>query len=172
MLTGEKIILRPIRPEDWEKTIQWRNDLFLKSSAMLHPFPVTNEMEKAWYEEKLTKKDNTFLPFTVVTKGKEDVVGYFSLNNINWVSRHGFVSGVIGDQPNIGRGMGKEAVELLLEYAFGHLNLHKICAFVRSDHPAMKTWIATGAVIEGTLHDHFFSNGKYLDVSVLAWFRK
>src|SRR5659263_444155 len=98
MLTGEKIILRPIRPEDWEKTIQWRNDLFLKSSAMLHPFPVTNEMEKAWYEEKLTKKDNTFLPFTVVTKGKEDVVGYFSLNNINWVSRHGFVSGVIGDQ--------------------------------------------------------------------------
>jgi diamine N-acetyltransferase len=172
MLTGEKIVLRPIRSDDWEKTVKWRNDLFLKSSTLSHPFPVTDEIEKAWYEEKLLKKDNTFLPFTVIIKGEEAVVGYFSLNNINWISRNGFVSGVIGDQANIGRGMGKEAVELLLEYAFGHLNLHKICAYVRTDHPAMKTWLATGASVEGTLHDHFFSNGKYLDVTLLAWFKK
>ena len=172
MLNGEKVILRPIRLEDWEKTIQWRNNLLIKSSAMLHPFPVTNEMEKAWYEEKLTRKDNTFLPFTVVAKGKEEVVGYFSLNNINWVSRYGFVSGVIGDRVNFGKGMGKEAVELLIKYAFAHLNLRKICAYVRTDHPALKTWADLGAVTEGILKDHFFSEGIYHDVAFLAWFNK
>jgi diamine N-acetyltransferase len=170
MLNGNKIVLRPIRFEDWNKTIVWRNDLFIKSSTMSHPFPVTEEMEKSWYEEKVQKKDNTFLPFTVVTREEGIVVGYFSLNNINWVSGNGFVSGVIGDKQNIGKGMGREAVELLVRYAFDHLKLHKVCAWVRADHPAIKTWIETGAIIEGTLHEHYFSEGKYHDVNFLSWF--
>jgi len=172
MLTGKKVILRPIQLDDWGKTLAWRNDLFLKSSTMAHPFPVTEEMEKAWYEEKLLKKDNSFLPFTVVTAGEGTVAGYFSLNNINWISGNGFVSGVIGERGNMGKGMGREAVELLLDYAFNHLKLHKICAYVRTDHPAMKTWIETGAVIEGTLREHFFSGGQYHDVNILAWFSR
>ena len=48
MLNGNKIILRPMKSEDWEKTIQWRNDQNIKTLAMTHPFPVTEELEKKW----------------------------------------------------------------------------------------------------------------------------
>jgi len=172
MITGEKIILRPIQFEDWEKTINWRNDLFIKSSTMSHPFPVTPEMEKGWYENVLKNKDNNYLPFTVISKENGENLGYFSLNNISWISRTAYVGGAIGNRQNIGKGLGREAVYLLIKYAFGYLNLQKVCGWVRTDHPAMKTWMKLGAVTEGTLHNHFFVDGVYHDVAIIAWFSK
>lgn len=170
MITGEKVILRPIRVEDREYTAKWRNDLFIKSSTMSHPFPVTEELEKQWYEENARSRNNSFLPFTVAEKGTGRVLGFFSLNNINWISRIGFISGVIGERENIGKGIGRESLELLIRYAFDYLNLQKICAYVRTDHPAMKTWIETGAVREGTLVSHFYAEGRYYDVAFISWF--
>lgn len=67
MLKGEKVILRPIRIEDREYTVKWRNDLFIKSSTMSHPFPVTDELEREWYEQNATSRSNSYLPFTVVS---------------------------------------------------------------------------------------------------------
>ena len=171
MLTGEKIVLRPIRIDDWEHTVKWRNDLFIRSSTMSHPFPVTEELEKEWYEHHTRSKDNSFLPFTVISKESAAVLGYFTLNSINWISRNAFVSGAIGESGNLGKGLGREAVELLLRYAFDHLNLTKVCAYVRTDHPAMKKWMETGAVQEGVLKKHFFSGGSYRDVAFISWFR-
>lgn len=170
MLTGEKIILRPIRMEDREFTVKWRNDLFIKSSTMSHPFPVTEELEKEWYENNALSKNNSYLPFTVITKDSGQVIGFFSLNNINWISRTGFISGVIGERVNIGKGMGRESLEVLIRYAFDYLNLQKICAYVRTDHPAMKTWMETGAVREGTLVNHYYADGRYYDVAFISWF--
>jgi RimJ/RimL family protein N-acetyltransferase len=172
MLTGKTIVLRPIQFEDWEKTYIWRNDMFIKVSTLSHPFPITREMEKKWYEEILINKSNTYLPFTVLEKKTNEIIGYFSLNSINWISRNCFVSGAIGEKTNIGKGYGKEAVELLLDYSFNSLNLEKVSAYVVSGHPALKTWEKTGAKVEGTLHKHTFNNGSYHDVILLAWFAK
>ncbi len=171
MLTGEKIILRPIRMEDREYTVKWRNDLFIKSSTMAHPFPVTEEMEKEWYEENGRSRNNSYLPFTVVHKETGKVIGFFTLNNINWISGVGFISGVIGERENMGKGIGRESLEILIRYAFDFLNLRKICAHVRTDHPAMKTWMETGAVREGTLAGHFYADGRYYDIAFISWFR-
>ena len=170
MLTGELITLRPVKTEDWSETVKWRNNLFIKSSTMSHPFPVTDELEKEWYEKITRSKDNSYLPFTVVSKEDARILGYFSLNNINWISRNGFVSGAIGENQNMGKGLGQEAVALLLKYAFETLNLRKICAYVRTDHPAMKTWLSMGAILEGTLRRHFYSEGAYHDVAFISWF--
>lgn len=172
MLTGEKVILRPIMMEDWEETVKWRNDLFIKSSTMSHPFPVTAELEKEWYENNLKSKGTSYIPFTVISREDGKVAGYFSLNNINWISRNGFVSGAIGEPENMGKGMGREAVELLLKYAFETLNLHKIYAYVKTDHPAMKTWLGMNARTEGELTDHYFCEGKYYAVNIISWFKQ
>lgn len=61
MITGDKIILRPIRIEDGEYTVRWRNDLFLKASTMSHPFPVTDDMEK-WYEQNSKEQEQQLSP--------------------------------------------------------------------------------------------------------------
>ena len=170
MLTGEKVILRPISFEDWEKTVKWRNDLEIKTSTMSHPFPITSEQEQEWYRGKLSSYDNRFLPFTIVSKENGEVLGFMNLNDIDWVNRNCFIGGAIGEQENFGKGYGKEAVKLLLDYAFGNLNLHKVYAYVLKNHPAIKTWYNLNAKLEGTLIEHSFQKGNYEDVCVVAWY--
>lgn len=51
MLKGDKIILRPLKITDLDKTIQWRNDIELLKLTQGIRFPKTHEMEKAWFEK-------------------------------------------------------------------------------------------------------------------------
>ena len=172
MLIGEKIVLRPIRFDDWGKTIVWKNDLSIKSSTMSHPFPVTEELEKLWYEEQLQSKANTFIPFTAVLKSSDVVIGYFSLNNVNFISRNALFSAVIGEKSMVGKGIGREAVDLLINYGFNYLNLQKISCYVVASHPAVRTYKELGGIEEGLLKSHFYSEGVYKDVLFLSWFKK
>lgn len=171
MITGEKVILRPIRVEDREYTAKWRNDLFIKSSTLAHPFPIPDELEKQWYEENATSKSNNIVPFTILEKESGRIIGFTSLNHINWITRIAFISEVIGERENIGKGIGREAQELVVKYAFDFLNLRKICGYSRADHPALKTWKETGAVQEGTLRDQYYADGRFYDVICIAWFK-
>ncbi len=171
MITGEKVILRPLRIEDLEYTLKWRNDLFIKSSTLSHPFPVTEELEKDWYAQLTGSRSNNIVPFTALSKEGGNVIGYFALTNINWISGIASVTGVIGERDNIGKGLGREATELIIRYAFDFLNLRKICGFALADHPAIKTWLETGAVMEGKQLEQYYADGKYHDVALFAWFR-
>ena len=172
MLKGELVTLRPIRFEDWEKTIQWRNDMLIKNSTMSHPFPITDEQEQQWYRKKLEGFDNSFIPFAIDENKKQENVGFIHLNNIDMVARNAFFGVVIGDKSNFGKGFGKEAVSLILKYGFNNLNLHKIYCYVLEKHPALKMYIALGGMQEGLLKDHHFNQGKYENVCVLAWYAK
>jgi len=125
MLTGENIYLRPLRFSDWEKTIQWRNDFELKKSAMMHPYPVTEFLEKEWYEELLKSKSSKFIYFAIADEN-DSPVGFIFLNNINPVNKNCYLGIIIGDKGQRGKGYGSEAIRLLLRYAFNTLNLNKV----------------------------------------------
>lgn len=170
MLTGEKVILRPISFEDWEKTVKWRNDLEIKTSTMSHPFPITSEQEQEWYKRKLNSLDNSTIIFTIITASHNETIGFIHLNEINWLNRNCYFGIVIGDRDSWGKGYGKEAVGLIIEYGFKNLNLHKIYCYVLEDHPALKTYLSLGANSEGLLKNHAFIQGRYENVCVLAWY--
>lgn len=170
MLEGKLVVLRPIRFEDWEKTLLWRNDMLIKASTMSHPFPITADQEQAWYKEKLLSKANDFIPFSIIDKTNDELIGYMSLNTINWINRNCFWGAAIGEKENFGKGFGRDMCELILNYAFKTLNMRKVYAYVYANHPAMKTWLKLGAAIEGKLKGHYFNLGVYEDVNVLAWY--
>ena len=170
MLKGELVTLRPIRFEDWEKTIHWRNDMLIKNSTLSHPFPITAEQEQQWYRKKLEGYDNNFIPFVIIANSNAEVIGFMNLVSIDWVNRHCFIGGAVGSKDNHGKGYGKEAVSILLKYAFSNLNLNKVYSHVLEKHPAMKSWVDLGAKVEGTLKEHSFTQGKYENVCVLAWY--
>lgn len=170
MLKGEKVFLRLLQAADMDKTLQWRNDMFIKVSTMSHPFPITREQEAAWYDKILGQMDNSRIYFGICNIVSEELIGYIHLTKIDWINRYCYWGAAIGNLDNQGKGLGKEAVSLILSYAFDHLNLHKVYAHVLADHPALKTWMDTGASVEGTLKNHYWISGVYKDVQVLAWY--
>ncbi|MCA9733116.1 MAG: GNAT family N-acetyltransferase [Leptospiraceae bacterium] len=169
MLEGKKIRLRNLQLNDFTKTVIWRRDRDVKKYAMMHPFPVTDELEETWYKSYLTSKDNHQIYFGIEEKTQEELVGYIQLKNINWLSRNCDLGIVIGSQSARGHGYGYEAMELILDYVFNSLNLHKISLKVISfNQTALNLYKKLGFLIEGTLKEHYWTDGQYYDVYILG----
>ncbi len=170
MLKGELVTLRPIRFEDWEKTIQWRNDKSIKFSTMSHPFPIMAEQEQEWYKGRLSTINNNEILFTIELNSSKEAIGYIHLTGIDWISRYAKFGVVIGDKKNLGKGFGKDALQLLLNYGFNTLNLNKVYCEVLANHPALSSYLSLGGQKEGHLKNHFYREGNYEDVLILAWY--
>ncbi|MCX6267600.1 MAG: GNAT family protein [Bacteroidetes bacterium] len=171
MLKGTKIILRPLEAGDLEKTLLWRNHLAIREAAMAHPFPVTRDQEKNWFDHVLNSKDNNTIYFAIVRAVDGEFAGYLFLNRINWISRTCYFSIYIGEEINQGKGYGSESLQLILEYAFQVLNLRKVLLEVNASNKAAITlYERTGFVVEGTLREQFFIRGQYIDSLVMGIF--
>jgi len=69
---------------------------------------------------------------------------------------------LIFDAEAVGRGLGKEVVRLLTDYAFNRLNAHRLWLGV-SEHNlrAVKCYLDCGFVFEGRLRDEIYYQGAY-----------
>lgn len=172
MLKGKNIILRVIEKDDLTIINQWRNDLEIKNQALLHPFPVTKEMDEDWFHKTINNVHNNSVFFIIADK-KNNVLGYTMLKSINWIHRNCYFGIIIGDKKNRGKGFGKETLKLITTYAFEILNLHKITLEVLSVNVgAIKLYEYFGFVKEGTLAKHVFINNTYEDVIIMSKFNK
>ena len=64
-----------------------------------------------------------------------------------------------------GKGYGKKAIDLVLEYGFEHLNLHRIYLdTLESNTSAIGLYKKVGFKEEGRKKQHIYKNGKYFDL--------
>ena len=173
MLKGQNVLLRPLKKEDWHKTIIWRNDPELTGLVMSHPFPITEEMEKEWYDNELTNKSNRAIYFAIEDAKSNNQIGITFLNNINWISGTVQFGLLIGENSARGKGFGRDVLELILGYAFHTLNLRKISLEVISiNQVAIKLYEKIGFKVEGLLKSHCFFRDQYHDVLIMSKFNE
>jgi diamine N-acetyltransferase len=171
MLKGEKTFLRPLQYSDWQNTIKWRNDILIKRKSMMHPYPITEMIEKEWYENILKSKNQSSVYFTIINE-IEEPIGFIILTKINQINKNCTLSIVIGESKFQSKGYGKEAMNLIIDYAFNTLNLRKISVEVLStNEQAIMLYKKLGFHEEGILRQHFFLDGQYLDVYIMSLFK-
>lgn len=171
VIKGKKVNLRPFQLKDAKKTLAWRNDPATRFLAMMHPYPVTKEMEQDWLQGILRDTSNRSVVFAVETAKEGRLIGNFQLRDIQWIHRRAWLGIVIGDDSQRGKGYGEEAMKLGLEYAFRDLNLNKISLeVIRSNTGAIRLYEKLGFKKEGVLEKHFFSDKCYHDVLILSLF--
>jgi len=72
-------------------------------------------------------------------------------------------------RPYGGTGVNSDAKQLLLNYAFGALGLHRIEARIPSPNErSRRAFEKLGAVCEGTLRESFLKDGRYYDTHLYA----
>jgi RimJ/RimL family protein N-acetyltransferase len=92
-------------------------------------------------------------------------VGNIALHMFDTVHRHAELGIIVGAAQARGRGYGREACSLLIQFGFDHLNLHKITAgTVVENVPMARAFTRLGFVVEGTLREQYFLAGRYHDV--------
>ena len=100
-----------------------------------------------------------------------DYLGQCDLMNVTDYSRKAELAIVLGPEHQ-GKGYGGEAIELLLELAFCHLNLNRVHLRVSSQNArALACYERAGFAREGVLRQDSFSGGEYRDTVIMGILR-
>jgi RimJ/RimL family protein N-acetyltransferase len=123
-LVGDKCYLSPLAPEDAERSAGWDNDLEVALPLGDEAWtPTTAEETREGLEE--AGRHHSHL-FGIVDKASDELIGRCVLFQIDPVNRSAMMGIVIGEKGYWGRGYGREATGLLLDYAFNLLNLNNV----------------------------------------------
>lgn len=161
-----RVTLAPITIADAPALFNWINDRDLV--LFNAPFrPVHEPSHREWVKGLAQRRD--LVAFAIRMKKGGALIGMCQLTGINPVSRSADLQIRIGVAGARGKGLGLEAVRLLLAFGFRDLNLHRISLQVFATNTrAIKTYEAAGFRHEGTLRDAAFIDGRFVDVQVMA----
>jgi len=139
VLKGEKVILRAIKREDLQRQLIFNNDLEIEIlGGGDPPEPQSIERLEAEFDENTRKGGRDGTNFAIEADGI--YIGACGLFH------------------------GRDAIRVLLEYAFRQRNLHKVWLRVNGNNErAIRSYRACGFVEEGRLRKHVWSNGQYVD---------
>lgn len=171
-LVGEKIYLRPLEAADLDGPyLDWLNEHEITRYLETGMFPTTRESLQDYVQAVARGNNNVML--AIADRASDAHVGNVKLGPIHWLHRRADMGILIGDRTVWGRGYGREAVALVVDYGFHRLNLHKIALGVYADNvAAVKMYQKIGFCIEGTLRQHLFMDGAYHDKYVMGILRE
>ena len=166
VLKGSRVALAPLTAADSDVLFQWIRD---RDLVLLNgPYrPVGEASHRAWFEA-VQQRDDVAV-FGIRLLDDDRLVGSCQLHSISPVHRSAELQIRIGEPRSRGVGLGTEAVELLLKFAFDDLNLHRVYLHVLSTNgAAIHLYGKTGFVEEGVLRDGAYIDGRYVDLVVMG----
>lgn len=145
-LCGRLAAIRPVGADDLPVLRAWDEDPEIVA-LMGRKFPDLGSED--WQAAALSRRNRR--PMVIETcAGK--VIGEIELEQINWRSGIAELRICIGEKGYWGLGFGREALELLLEYAFGGLGLAQVYLRVfASNERAVRLYERTGFRREAVL---------------------
>ena len=151
-LRGDRVLLRPFTPADIDAMGPVLADPeVLRLTGSTHtsderPDPVLDARTRAWYESRADQDDR--LDLAVVDLATDRCVGEVVLNHWEPENRSCNFRTLIGPDGR-DRGLGSEALRLLLEHAFTATDLHRIELGVYAFNPrAQHVYARAGFVVE------------------------
>jgi RimJ/RimL family protein N-acetyltransferase len=103
---------------------------------------------------------------------RDKLLGLVELDGIIWPHGTSAVSIAIGEQAERGKGYGREAMALALDFAFRELNLHRVFLTVFSyNTAAMAMYEKLGFMHEGTHRQHLQRDGQRFDMLLYGMLR-
>lgn len=165
---GKTIYLRMLGRSDLVRTHEWlhRSDIAEKIGVRV---PFSQEEQLEWFEQ--LKTDSTKIVFAICRLNDDVHIGNVSLDLIDRRHRNARLCIFVADQSMRGEGVGSEAIELLLEYAFDRLSMHKVwCKTNSDDRRVVGFYQKLGFIQEGVWREHEIINGKFHDKILFAKF--
>ena len=160
-LEGEKVYLSPINVDDYPIYTKWVNNPNINKYLTIQNKLISlfNEREIL---EGLSKEE---FVFAIVKCDNDELIGNVGLQNIDYKNGNAELGIFIGEEDNLSKGYGSEAIKLLLNYAFNNLRLHNIMLTVYADNlRAIKAYTKCGFKEFGRRREALFRDGHYIDV--------
>jgi RimJ/RimL family protein N-acetyltransferase len=172
VVRGEKVYLRAPERDDIETFVRWFNDArvirFLSMDS-----PMSRAAEDQWFERALASQGKDAYHFVMCRREDDERLGTIGLFGIDL--KHGTaVMGIaIGEPAYWGQGLGTDALRALLDFGFGILRLDRIGLDVYAfNERARRSYEKCGFVLEGTMRQGLYRDGKRHDVHLMGILRE
>ncbi len=168
MLKGKRVNLRAIEREDLKRLHELNQnvDLVLQGDGQWRPTPLA-ALEKR-FERRLEDHEPAW--FAIEIDGQ--LVGDIELHSRDRRSRVTSFGVAIYEREYVGHGYGREAIGLLLDWAFFIQNYERVWLTTwQTNQRALRCYRALGFVEEARQRRQIFVGGQYVDVIVMGLLR-
>lgn len=171
---NNKIFLRSFELDDHILINQWRNDPEMQKLVSGNFRYVSLEMEKEWVRQKMMSNTKEIYLAVCLNDDSRRMVGYTSVNDIDYVNRSARGGGVvIGDKQYRDGEIRHEVGVLIRELVFDHLNMNRFTAACLAEHKTSRIMIeAYGFQLEGIRRQAVYKNGIYHDQLMFSLLRE
>lgn len=169
MLRGERVTLRAPERADLKRLheLQQNVDLVIFGEGSWQPTPF--EVFERQFERALETEPRSW--FAIEADGK--VIGGLGLIHMNRLSGTAELGIEIYDPEYVGRGYGRAAIALLLDWAFRIQNFRRIWLKTSSaNQRALRCYASIGFVEEGRMREQLFFDGRYIDSIYMGLLRR
>ena len=169
MLVGERVRLRLLERGDLESIAQWRREPRVAAN-FFGAWPFASSEQERWYEGYLADPTQRMW---IVETAQGGPIGCMALTSIDYHNQSAELGRVlIGDQNHIMADCAKEAVGILVRFAFQDVNLNRIeVRFFANNTAAGDLYRACGFLPEGVLRQAIWKAGEHQDVMLMSILR-
>lgn len=161
---GARIRLTALRAEDAHTWARWYEDSdFARLFDARPAYPRSLSRMSAFVDDLMRPTDS--YPFAVRPHDSDEMIGFVDLDDVVWTHRYAWAGIAFGDPAYRGLGYGREAMTLLIGFAFRELNLHRLQLTVFSyNTPAIRLYERLGFTREGTHREALLRDGERHDM--------
>jgi diamine N-acetyltransferase len=172
MLIGKRVRLRAIERADLPHFVEWLNDPDVSRGLSLN-VPLSQDMEEGWFDAlKNHPAEERPLGIEIQTEEGWKLIGNLGLMNISWLNRLAEVGIFIGEKQYWSQGYGRDAMVLMLRYAFNNLGFNRVWLRVfETNRRAVRSYEKAGFVHEGRMRQAQFQEGCFIDVLLMSALR-
>lgn len=165
MYKGKRVTLRAVEQEDIPEILRHFNDIEVR--RYLHMItPVSAEEEEKWIQNLTQqRKAGTAYLFAIELQKPKLFLGVCGLLRLDWIHRSAELGISLNNKQYWGKGLGTEAIHLLVKFGFNTLNLHRISLTVFEDNlRALRVYEKVGFTKTGRQREYIRRMGRYFDL--------
>lgn len=174
MLKGARVLLRPVRQEDWPLFESWAQERQLLWGAyQRHQLDHLPMLQQAYQHSGLLTRESGFLLITLIQDGR--AIGFVRYTLIKFPDAD-FPQPEIGfgisDLASRGQGLASEAVRLLVDYLLAGYDCQRITAVTDAENlPTRRLLEKLGFQKEGGLRAASFRDGAWHEMLIYGLLR-
>jgi RimJ/RimL family protein N-acetyltransferase len=167
MFEGKSVSLRALEKEDLEILKEWRNSKHVRKST--REYKLLNMInQKNWFESIHQLNPPREIMFGILNKRKK-LIGVTGLTYIDWKNRNSEISIYFSTNNWQTKSEAKEVINLILEYGFEELNLHRLYVEIFSlMKDNIKLFSQLKFIKEGELREKIWRQNKWWDTIIFS----